>query len=210
MLEVWILWTVVMFPGYHRAVNLTCNVAKLDFWCCDTWPGWIVSPHIPRYVQVLNPGPCEHALIWKRVHAEAIKIRWGHTGFRWALGSLESLQENQREAMNSEPEEGRWCEDRSSWVVTSQGLLGVVRNWRSPRSFLPGSFGRSIFMLICQFQDSSLQNSQSEKMNFWWYCCCLATYFVVFSYSIPGKLTYIYLVNFWHRFLHRKNLLRGG
>ena len=65
-------------------------------------------------------------------------------------------------------------------------------------------------MLICQFQDSSLQNSQSEKMNFWWYCCCLATYFVVFSYSIPGKLTYIYLVNFWHRFLHRKNLLRGG
>lgn len=47
-------------------------------------------------------------------------------------------------------------------------------------------------MLICQFQDSSLQNSQSEKMNFWWYCCCcLATYFVVFSYSSPGKLTYI-------------------
>lgn len=114
MLEVWILWTVVMFPGYHRAVNLTCNVAKLDFWCCDTWPGWIVSPHIPKYVQVLNPGPCEHDLIWKQVHAEAIKIRWGHTGFTWALGSLESLQENQREAMNSEPEEGRWCEDRAA------------------------------------------------------------------------------------------------
>lgn len=185
MLKVWILWTVVMFPGYPRAVNLTCNVAKLDFWCCDTWPGWIVSPHIPKYVQVLNPGTCEHDLIWKRIHVEAIQIRWGHTGFRWALDSLESLQENQREDMNSEPEERRSREDRSSWVVTSQGLPGVIGNWKSLRSFLPGSFGGSIFMLICQFQDSSLQNSQSEKINFWWWWCCfLATYSVVFSCSI--------------------------
>ena len=211
MLKVWILWTLVMFPGYPRVVYLTCNVAKLDFWGCDTWLGWIVSPHIPKYVEVLNPGTCEHDLIWKRVHAEAIKIRWGHTGFRWALYSLESLQESQREHRNSEPEERRSHEDRSSWVVISHGLLGVIGNWMSLRSFLPGRFGGSIFMLICQFQDSSLQNNQSEKINFCWYCCCfLATCFVVFSYSIPGKLMYIYLVNFWHRLVHRKNLLRGG
>lgn len=87
MLKVWILWTLVMFPGYPRVVYLTCNVAKLDFWGCDTWPGWIVSPHTPKYVQVLNPVICEHDVIWIRVHAEAIKIRWGHTGFRWALYS---------------------------------------------------------------------------------------------------------------------------
>lgn len=50
-----------------------------------------VSFMSPKYVKSLNPGTCEHDLIWKRVFAGVIKVRCGHPGFSWAPDSLVSL-----------------------------------------------------------------------------------------------------------------------
>lgn len=38
-----------------------------------------------RYVQVLTPCTHDHDLIWKEGFCSAIKLKWGHTRFRWAL-----------------------------------------------------------------------------------------------------------------------------
>ena len=135
---------------------------------CSYWMLWIELCFPRRHVEVLTLRTVNMAFLEKRVCADVIKLRWGHTGLQWTRTLIQYDC--------SFKEENIHTHTHTEGDITMKAEVGVMclqakecqqpLEARKKQGYSPGAFRGSEFLWTSWFQTSSLQNH--ERIN----VCC--------------------------------------